>query len=47
MKRFSIDPDAELEMVIHTPVSNLAARQMSDEELLTKVHNIISSVYQP
>ena len=47
MKRFYIDPDADLEMVIHTPVSNSAARQMSDEELLTMVHSTISGVYRP
>jgi 1-acyl-sn-glycerol-3-phosphate acyltransferase len=47
VKRFYIDPDAELEMVIHTPVSHSAACQISDVELLTMVHNVISGVYQP
>ena len=47
VKRFYIDPDAELELVIHTPVSNSAACQMSDAELLTMAHNVISGMYQP
>jgi 1-acyl-sn-glycerol-3-phosphate acyltransferase len=47
VKRLHIDPDAELDMVIHTPVSNSTTCQMSDAELLTMVHNVISSVYQP
>jgi len=47
MKRFHIDPDADLEMVIHSPINNSTARQMSDEELLTMVHSVIGSVYQP
>jgi 1-acyl-sn-glycerol-3-phosphate acyltransferase len=47
IKRFHIDPDANLELIIHPPVSNSTVRQMSDEELLTLVHNIISSVYRP
>lgn len=47
MRRFYLDPDAEPEIVIHTPVSNATARQMSDDELLTMVQNIIGSVYRP
>jgi 1-acyl-sn-glycerol-3-phosphate acyltransferase len=47
VKRFHIDPDAELELVIHTPVKNSAACKMSDTELLTMVHNVIRGVYQP
>lgn len=47
MKRFFLDPDAELEMVIHPPMNNLLARQLSDEELLSTVPNIIGSVYRP
>jgi len=45
MRRFYIDPDAEPEIIIHAPVSNATTRQMSDEELLTMVQNIIDSVY--
>lgn len=45
--RYYIDPDAELEMVIHTPLSHSAACQMSDAELLAMVHNVIRGVYQP
>lgn len=47
LKRLYLDPDAEPEMVIHTPVSNSTARQMSDVELLTMVHSVIGSVYHP
>jgi 1-acyl-sn-glycerol-3-phosphate acyltransferase len=47
VKRVYLDPDAELEMVIHTPINNSVARQMTDEALLTTVHSLINSVYQP
>jgi 1-acyl-sn-glycerol-3-phosphate acyltransferase len=47
MRRFYLDPDAEPEIVIHAPVSNATARLLSDEELLTRVQNVIGSVYQP
>jgi len=47
MRRFYLDPDAQPEIIIHPPVSNETARQMSDEELLTMVQNIIGSVYRP
>jgi 1-acyl-sn-glycerol-3-phosphate acyltransferase len=47
MKRFYTDPDAQPEMIIHTPISNATARQMSDEELLTMAQNIIGYAYQP
>jgi 1-acyl-sn-glycerol-3-phosphate acyltransferase len=47
VKRLYLDPDAELEMVIHTPINNSVARQMTDEALLTTVHSLINSVYQP
>jgi 1-acyl-sn-glycerol-3-phosphate acyltransferase len=47
MRRFYIDPDAEPELVIHTPVSNSIVCQMHDEELLTMAQSIIGAVYQP
>lgn len=47
VKRLYIDPDAELEMIIHTPMKNSVARQMSDRELLTTVYSIISTEHQP
>jgi 1-acyl-sn-glycerol-3-phosphate acyltransferase len=47
MRRFYMDPDAEPELVIHTPISNSTARQMTDEELLTMVQSVIGSVYRP
>lgn len=46
MKRLYLDPDAEPAMIIHTPISNLSARRMSDEELLMMVQGIIGSVYR-
>ncbi len=46
-RRFYIDPDAEPELVIHTPVSNSTARQMRDQDLLTMVQSVIGSVYRP
>jgi 1-acyl-sn-glycerol-3-phosphate acyltransferase len=45
--RFYLDPEAEPEIVIQPPISNATACQMSDEEMLTKVHDIIGSVYRP
>jgi len=47
MKRFYLDPDAEPEIIIHTPISNASALQMCEEELLTKAQSIIGSVYRP
>jgi len=47
MRRFYIDPDAEIEMIIHKPIKKSAVDQMSDSELLTKVQVTIGSVYRP
>ena len=47
MKRLYIDPDSQLEMVIHAPLSNVTARQMNDEELLATAQRLIASVYRP
>ena len=47
MRRFYIDPDAEPEMVIHAAIRNATVREMQDEELLTTVQSVISSVYRP
>lgn len=47
MRRFHLDPDAEPEIVIHTPISNATVLQMCDKELLTMAESIIGSVYRP
>ena len=47
MKRLYMDPEAELELIIHAPIHNSTARQMRDEELLTMVSSVIGSVHRP
>jgi 1-acyl-sn-glycerol-3-phosphate acyltransferase len=47
MKRFTIDPDAEPEVIIHPPISNVTARQMGDEEFLSMVESIVGNIYRP
>ena len=46
MRRLYIDPDAEPEMVIHAPVCNSTARQMSDKELAKMVQRVIDRAIQ-
>ena len=45
--RIYLDPAASLELVIHPPIPNAAARKMGDEELIHKVRNQISQAYRP
>jgi 1-acyl-sn-glycerol-3-phosphate acyltransferase len=47
MKRFFLDPDAQLEIIVHPPMSNSIACQMCDEELLPTVQKIIGNGYRP
>ncbi len=47
MKRFYADPEARLELVIHPPLSNTAARRMSDDDLLSMAEAVIGSAYRP
>jgi 1-acyl-sn-glycerol-3-phosphate acyltransferase len=46
VRRFYLDPGAEPELIIHTPIPNTTLRQMSDGEILTTVKEVIGSVYQ-
>jgi len=45
--RSYLDPRAQLEMVIHPPVSCAAIGRMNDAELLTTATGIIASKYRP
>ncbi len=47
MKRFYADPEAEPELVIHTPLSNSTARRMTDDELVTMAQTVIGDCYRP
>jgi 1-acyl-sn-glycerol-3-phosphate acyltransferase len=45
--RIYLDPRAQLEMIIHPPVSSAAVHQMGDTELLTAAREIIAGKYRP
>jgi len=47
VNRMYLDPDAEPEVIIHKPISNSAARDMSDEELLKMTVDVIERLYRP
>jgi len=45
--RFYLDPDTQLEVIIHKPIVQPIIKSMSDEKLSKKVMNIIKSDYRP
>ena len=47
MKRIYLDPDAQPKIIIHPPLSNVQAREMSDRELLETATKMIQSAYIP
>ena len=47
VRRIYADPAAELEMIIHPPVSHATMLQMSDDDVLKMAHDVIASVYRP
>jgi len=47
MKRYYLDPDAQPKIIIHPPLSNMQAREMSDKELLQTATDMIQSAYIP
>ncbi len=47
VKRMTLDPDAQPEVIIHPPMDNATAREMDDKELLAAAVEVIQSVYVP
>ena len=47
LKRFYLDPDSDLEVVIHNPISRFTIESLKDEELLKLTFNIIEEAYRP
>lgn len=47
MKRTYLDPDAELEIVIHRPISNHEVSSMTNREVMEKTAGIIGNSYRP
>jgi 1-acyl-sn-glycerol-3-phosphate acyltransferase len=47
MKRFYVDPDSDLEIFVHAPISNESTRQMTDSQLLETVQRIIRAECKP
>jgi 1-acyl-sn-glycerol-3-phosphate acyltransferase len=47
MKRVYLDPDSNLEVVIHKPVSNSDTKMLNDEVLLKLTVDTIERVYKP
>jgi 1-acyl-sn-glycerol-3-phosphate acyltransferase len=47
VNRKFLDPDAELELIVHEPISNAVIKGMTDEELVDMTMVIISTSYRP
>lgn len=47
IRRFYADPDTDLELVVHTPISADILRTLSDKEVLERAQSIIGSAYRP
>lgn len=47
VNRKYLDPDADLQIIVHKPISNETARNMGDEELVEMTMNIIRESYRP
>lgn len=47
VNRMYLDPDAEIEILIHKPISNYEISKMSDKELLETTLDIINDEYRP
>ncbi|UCG30965.1 MAG: 1-acyl-sn-glycerol-3-phosphate acyltransferase [candidate division WOR-3 bacterium] len=47
VKRVHLDPNADLEIIIHEPIANSEFRRMSKEEATAKSEEIIKAAYRP
>ncbi len=47
MKRVYLDPDSDLEVVLHKPVSHSIVDSLSDKELLKLTTDTIEGAYVP
>jgi len=47
MKRVYLDPDSELEVVIHKPVYNSDVKSLNDKTLLKLTVDTIEGAYKP
>jgi 1-acyl-sn-glycerol-3-phosphate acyltransferase len=47
VRRFHVDSSAELEMIIHPPVTQATLEQMTDDQVLRTAHEIVCSDYRP
>jgi 1-acyl-sn-glycerol-3-phosphate acyltransferase len=47
VKRMTLDPDAQPEVIIHRPIRHAQATQMSDHELMEATVGIIGEQYRP
>ncbi len=47
VKRVYLDPNADLEIIVHDPIANSEFRKMSKGEATTKSEEIIKAAYRP
>ena len=47
LKRLYLDPDVDLEVVIHKPINHFVVESLNDKELLQLVLDTIQGSYKP